>query len=281
MKVRSGFTLLMVLLLTVLVTVAVTGVLSHRSDAFRRWAVARDGQVLSDLLLSTEVRIVLWLDRKADQVVLPPQGGGLLWQCDRIGTAHGIVTVQVDLYDRLAMVAPHADEIRQVLGFAPPGPVPSDPYVWYMQRPSGQTSGQRMFPGVLPANPIEWGGIPSGSFAGQPAPIGTSPSWATVINPWSDGRLNINTAPVLLLTDRFRRLDLVGIEVLLENRKNGVWSQPPPQAGENPQETVVASSDRWAARVHLGVGRQQADWWCVIDQTPSGFKVVRRYVADY
>lgn len=273
---RRGFTLLLVLVVTVLVSVTVTGVLLRRTDSRRVQQFSSDAAIAHDVGLATEARVLRWLLQRGDQVVAPPGGGGLPWSCEVIGTARGTVRIQVDLYDRRAMLPPQADAVRTVLGLAPP-PLRSgdDPEVWLLTLPKDRP----LFPAPLAVKPVPWG--VADAIALEPAPQGaTIPAWTTLIDPWADGTLNLNTAPVAVLAARYRDLGLPAWDVVAANRTAGTWSPIPPRVIDDPSLRLVASSDRWAAMLSITIDTRMIRWWSIIDRGPAGFRVVRRYAAD-
>lgn len=283
--------LALTVLLLVMVTIgtAITAVASVADEV----AVATIEHRLADALRSGEGLALAWVRSGDQRIVLPPEGGGVSLCHDRWSSGETTGSLQVDLYDALAGVPAHLAVAGQPLRLAlPPAvralvipgqlspPVPGQPndLIERLDLPGGV----RRFPVPMARRVCRWG-------VGEPAPVPEQAlsvvGLAQFVAVHAEGSININTAPADLLGLAFQMVGRGGLDVILERRRAGTFSDAS-DASESANDggdggiRLVDRSSTWNALVTVSSNGVSRSRWVVIAGNPGLPRIVQRHVAD-
>ena len=279
---RSGFVLLTVLALLVLVLAAMTGVIARGAEAKRAAASHAQEQHLMDGLKAGETLALAWLRVHAATAVVTPEAEGVTVARDFCQVGSGSLEVQVDAYDALGQIPwsglAGGGRLRQVLpvpvvrALAPA--VATGDQDWSLV----QSAGVRVFPMPLKALANHYGGM----VHSETAPlILARGALATLASPMGDGRINVNTASAKVMEAAFTELGIDGVETLLEQRRRGSRvTAPVAKAASTAGVSLVESSDRWAFLIHTAWNGRSRSWWVIAVGNGEIARIVRRHDAD-
>ena len=288
MKHRQGLALLMALAALVLVLAGVTaGLAALRGAHQSAWASEVDGRLTAGLRQGERLANA-WLSAHAAKVVLPPDGGGILLVDDRLLLPQGEGRLRVVAYDGLAGIPVQLAQRGNALRAALPAALVSlvVPPVSTAQLDSAAFLLDTL---EVPADATRYPAPPRGQGriwrTNEPQPIAsdnvdtaTEPSLAETIAFRSDGRININTAPVPLLRAAYATLGISGIAEVLEHRRSLVASKPPdhPPVAANGLR-LVAESDRWQMLITVSWQNIHRSWWVDFASKSQGSSMVQRH----
>jgi hypothetical protein len=282
---RHAVAMLVVLAITVLVfmsTIAVVQVLGRSRVA---QVINADQRLLADLLTASESLAGQWICVHANEVVLPPNGGGITILHDRLAVSGLEGGVQIDCYDCLAMpplglIRPGGPlRVAMVLAAPRAGSASEDSNSAPWLEEAVIPDGVRRFPVPLPLTPTNWGNSPTR--LPMPAARSSVISLATSVCPQNGGRININTAPMTLLADVYRALSMDGLDGVMRRRRAGERSSVPATTSAGQRLfTLVERSDHWAALITLSTPMARRSWWVVFVAENGKVRVVQRHDAD-
>jgi hypothetical protein len=306
---RSGMALLLVLALAILILSGASAAMIAVDRARLAHAALSDDDHILDGLLGGEAVALTWLRRQAATIVLPPDGGGIPLLCDRWRTDAGEGGVQVTLFDGLSgvplplingplrgalpaswqsLVVPATDVARahQTSTTTPPpgaDPVPANDLLERVL----VTGNQRRYPAhprlreTVYADDLRQAGAASDPMVVEPPP---APSLAEVLAIWSDGRVNINTAPKDLLRTIYQSAHLGGIDDLIARRGRVLASQAPTLPATFPDgaaaPVLVDTSDRWQILITASWNRGHRSWLTIVASIDDGWRIIQRHVVD-
>lgn len=297
--VRAGFALLLVVVTLLVVSALAIGVLTSVSNVQAGSQRQEANHHLINHLQQGESYVLRWLTVHAIDVVFPPEGGPLVVLDERFTTLAGNGALVVDLYDGLAGVPAHlltgSKDLRwllptgltdiQVPTSAVTGPLqPSD----LLERISLR-AGMSRFPLPVGGQQRFWND-PLTSALGTPASKNQAyvpssaghrqqPSLAEAVSFHSDGPLNVNTAPMPLLDQFYRRYHIGGLAELSKNRTRSVFTNAP-QNGAKDGVLLVSQSDSWQCRITVTWNEYHRSWWVVLAGNPGKMKIVQRHEID-
>lgn len=285
---RRGLAMLMALATVVLVLAGVTAGLAALHGARQSMRSSEvDARLLAGLRQGERLASA-WLRTSSPDVVLPPEGGGLLLVDDRFILVAGEGRLNVVAYDGLAGIPACLAQRGSALRLALP-PALTDLAVPPISPAQAERSSHLLDSLVLPADALrfprpEWGegriwramgsGTPSDSNPLAPA----EPSLAETISFHSDGRINLNTAPAALLRTAYAVLGLGGVDKVLERRQAQRPSEPP--AGTQPAANglrLVAQSDRWQMLITVSWQGISRSWWVDFATASHGAVMLHRH----
>lgn len=238
--------------------IARNATLSHTEDTLR----TRE-RLCSDALRAAESPIREWLQSISQRVVLPPDADEPRVEvfADRWGSrspdsgeyGEGIsCAIRITAWDQCGM-APVEDRVDS-LGLD-------------LLEPAGERS---VFPSALSAQALRT----------RPPALGATTATHNPGRPGGQPRLNVNTAPLGLVSSAFREAGIGGIEQVTEARANG---KPAPLAelrvtrrGGAGSARIVGNSNAWAFRIDATADRVTRSWWEVWIDTGSGWQRVQR-----
>jgi hypothetical protein len=269
---RRGLAMLMALATVVLVLAGVTAGLAALHGGRQSVRSSEiDARLLAGLRQGERLASA-WLRTSSPDVVLPPEGGGLLLVDDRFILVDGEGRLSVVAYDGLAGIPACLAQRGSALRLALP-PALTDLAIPLISPAQAERSSHLLdslgLPADVPRFPRSgWGegriwraigaGPPSAS---NPLPS-AEPSLAETISFHSDGRINLNTAPAALLRTAYSVLGLGGVEKVLERRQAQRPSEPP--IGSQPAANglrLVAQSDRWQMLITVSWQGISRSWW--------------------
>ena len=276
---RDGFASLLALVLLAVASTIIAGLLATARSATLHASAAGSRIIVDDLLADGERFACHWLQRHAQDLVLPP-AGGLTLLCDQrwADTAGRSMRLAIAVHDayatlpRSALVAGHP--LRMALATPGAGPVlradpmgiPSADLLAAVDRPSGWT--------LIPQ------GIPEGRPIGSTlelAACSTGPILACWFGPDNDGVINANTAPAAVVRTACASSGLDG-EAILNLRRDGKrWSGPPNIASGGLQ--IVPTSNRWNLLIVVERAQLRSARWAVGDGTGGQIRIIRRHDA--
>lgn len=289
--VRAGFALFVVLA-TFVLTVTACAALA-RVAHLRALGEAQRARDLSTSRLAAEAErpILAWLAGAAGSAVLPPDATSprfeLLhdaWSLD--GVEHRLSVVA---YDQLGMVSLDQVSSGSPLSLAlPPAVSAAIPADAFTARPAGlDLMGSSELVAVFPAAPWRTperfgadGSAPARDVLPPPgAGIPAVGEYVGTHNPGA-GRINVNTAPLAVLSEALRLLGRDGIEGILAARREGRMALVggAGRAREEPEGApeLVSTSDVWAFRVDASVGATRSSWWLVYARNNVEWSLVQR-----
>lgn len=279
--------LLFALIAVVLMGMLAANFLRMCQDRQRIQAVSSSQARIHQMAPGVERQLLAWLEQRGDRLVFPPVGGPLPVVADRIWGPAERLEVRVDLYDRCGMRSP---------GMFRPGypwegedfPEVTQAEDWYEQCP--QTLRRHRFPELASVAWTEHGiwtdRGPDGPDGREPEPDsptgdGDRNAWATLVDPWGSGRLNVNTAPIEILERAIAFLGGQGADALRLRRDEGTWSQALATLQTRPDFVLVDRSERWACMCEIATDRgQRLAWWAIIDRRDGRYQITRRYLDD-
>lgn len=303
---RRSVALLLVVAALAIVAVGAASLAALAATAKAAASLDRSEALAAELLLAVQAPIDHWLSHEASKAVVPPEppeppqapdaseppeppeppevAMPAVVIVDESWMIEGVeVTLRATAFDQLGMVpwshARGGSTLRLVLpddvlaavaraDGAPGAPPGLDLVV--------ATSDRQVFP-VGP---------------GSAAPPGLGALVAT--HGSAPARINVNTAPPALLEQAFRAAGRGGVDAVLANRARGRPAPvPPPRqsgAGARPaaddpaaeawRVELVGSSDAWAFRIDVRVGRLRRSWWEVHRPGSEGkWECVQRLVV--
>ena len=288
---RHGLAMLMALATVVLVLAGVTAGLTAVHGARQS---ARSSDVDARLLAGLrqgERLASAWLKASSADLVLPPDGGGLVLVDDRFILADGEGRLSVVAYDGLAGIpaclAQRGSALRLALPSAltelavPPISPAQAERSSHLLDSLGLPEGVRRFPRASWGEGRIWRAFGSGTPAdSSPAPS-AEPSLAEAISFRSDGRINLNTAPAPLLRTAYSVLGLGGVDKVLERRQAQQTSEPP--AGTQPAANglrLVAQSDRWQMLITVSWQGISRSWWVDYATASQSASMLHRHAID-
>ena len=276
---RDGFASLLALVLLAVAGTIVAGLLATARSSTLHGIAAGNRIAMDDLLADGERFACDWLQRHAQDLVLPP-AGGLILLCDQrwVDAAGRPMRLAIAVHDayatlpRPALIAGHP--LRMALATPGAGPVlRSDPMgippadlLAAIDRPSGWT----LIPQSIPE------GRPLGSTL-EPSACSSGPVLACWFSPDNDGVINANTAPAALVRTACSGSGLDGEAILNLRRDGRRWSGPANVASGGLQ--IVPASTRWNLLIVVDRAQSRAVRWAVGDGSGGQIRIIRRHDA--
>ncbi len=296
---RRGAALLIVLATLILAVTASATLARLASTAKVKRIVAHRSVVADDLRGAVEAPILQWLASKSASVVLTPDSA--IPQVDVLhdywiaeGTKHGL---HISGWDQCGMVPINVARSGSPLRLALPAQVrrvldratlPSDQPLGLDLFSSPRRTDQRIgvFPTHGPSQPMIFGpgrdGEPlaqSLSSSEEQAGASITPAVGEFVATHNPGRINVNTAPMVLVEAALRLAGRGGMEQIFAARSEGQratvgglpTNAPPGRAPE-----IAATSNAWAFRIDIHVGSLQRSWWAVYVKSRSEWECAQR-----
>lgn len=298
---RRAFALLMVLAILVVILAAIVAWIRTAAGLRGELQVADTDEALVSLLHGGERLALHYLAENAGQLVAPPEGGGWTivhdqWCVDR-ATSGG---VSVTVYDDwagipMAFAAPRG-ALRRVVPaaaltcaipmtavLAPDAALAASDVLIRIPTPAGM----RMFPDPQQAM---FEPAASWALAGAPFPMpsaasaagGTPPtSLAQIFSVHSDGRINIDTAPLEVVREVYRLHGNILPREVEEHRRRRLHSDPPGDQGANAgMPVLISGSLAWNCLITATLNGQQRSWWVVLAGAAANLHIVQRHALD-
>lgn len=296
---RAGAVLLLVLAVLVLVMAMSMTWISTSVTVLREFTAQRNTRLQVELLQSGEQIARAWIKRHAATAVSPENGGGWTVADDLMAFDDGRVRIQVTIFDgwsALPLPLIHVQgalrrELPPTLGSMPITPVPALNEEQLLRANDSIERfslplGIRRFPeaGWHAGDPLPWRSVNERQLSAEPRPSPSAPAdvIALVINPHSDGRINLNTAPFPLIR-RVCQLRGVGLpENLRENRRRGIRTMAPSTLSDgNPYlPRLVDFTLVWNCLITVKAHDRSRSWWVVLGGNPDSLRVLQRHDAD-
>lgn len=272
---QRGIALLLVLVALVLSVTAAAGLARVAATARQRCETATSQQHTGRLLEASEAPILDWLHRHAGRLVLPPDAGSPRFVVldDAIELRGVPCRLTITAFDQCGMV-PGTETGGRLASFLPNGVHRSLAAAGpdWLDHPGldvlAAAAGDHITVFPLP------GARDSGALGEHLASH----------NPARPGRpavLNVNTAPLELVSMVYAQHDLGGIDAVAESRALGRVASPgtarAPRTGADPAAIIpVSMSTAWAFRIDCRAGHVTESWWCVYTDTGSNWERVQR-----
>lgn len=267
--------LLALMVVTIAAALVASALVATRGSATMVLVAERRG-VMQAMLDDAERFACQWLDRRAESVVLPPEGGALVlldyaWQ-DHQGR-EGRCTIAV--HDVLASLPPAALVAGHPLRMAldAPGSAPV-----LRINPVDVNPGDLLGRIEVPAG---WCRLPPGIHEGLGP--GMTDLWTTGVhdrpvvawfNPDQPGTINVNTAPAALL--RITVDSALDLERILASRRRRLpWTTSVPSRHQ--ELHLVTRSSRWNILISVSLAGQKAVRWVVADGNRGFMTIIRRH----
>lgn len=275
---RSGAALILVLAVAVILLAAAGAAAMAAQDAHGELvALRREGQVEA-LRESAERLIPSWVASHGARVVAPPEGGSWTILDDQWTTPTRSGRLIVTLFDGWAGIplgCAHAQGVlhRQVPPVLSGVSLPEVPLgTAALQQPQPWIATLPLPPGVprfptpqMQPTATRWGSSADGS-SGVGAIPWSQPgeSLVTGISARSDGRININTAPVAVIEAVYRLRQETVPAHLIEARRQGRRSEAPPDAGLDARLPRLSDGSLvWNALITAESEGVVRSWWVV------------------
>ena len=259
-------------------------------------------QRLLALEQSGEALAIAWIGTHGGMLVAPPDGGHWNILAERWVTPAATGWLVVTVYDGWAGVPVHLAQPRAPLRRALPWflagidlPPETGSALYRPVQPSDIletitcSPGIRRFP-IPPSAPAVTSPMWQSADINADAVIpGASSAWttdagpclATALSPHSDGRINVNTAPLDLVEQVLRQNGGLVPPNFRKNREQGVPSEAPPDlGGETGHPQLVATSGVWNLHLTAGCNGRSKSWWVVVTGAPPNSRIVQRHVVD-
>jgi hypothetical protein len=296
---QSGAVLLLVLAVLVIVMALSMTWISTSVTVHREFIAQRSTRLQVELLQSGEQIARAWIKRHAATAVSPENGGGWTVADDLMSFDDDRVRIQVTIFDgwsALPLPLIHVQgalrrELPPTLSYMLITPTPAlneeqllraNDSIEHFSLPLGV----RRFPdaGWHAGDPVQWCSVNEKSLSSEPRPPASTPAdvIALVINPHSDGRINLNTAPFPLIR-RVCQLRGVGLpEHLLKNRRHGIHTTAPSALSDgNPDlPRLVDFTLVWNCLITVKAHNQAQSWWVVLGGNPDNLRILQRHDAD-
>lgn len=288
---RVGLAMLMALATVVMVLAGVTAGLTALHGARQSARSSEvDGRLLAGLRQGERLASA-WLRASSADVVLPPDGGGLVLVDDRFVLADGEGRLSVVAYDGLAGIpgclAQRGSAMRLALPSAltdlavPPITPAQAERSSHLLDSLGLPDGVPRFPRCNSGQGRIWRAPGAGTSATSDPLPSSGPSLAETIAFRSDGRINLNTAPAPLLRTAYSVLGLGGVDAVLERRQAQLPAEPP--AGTQPAASglrLVAQSDRWQMLIVVSWQGVSRSWWVDFTTAAQAAVMLHRHAID-
>ena len=278
MRGDHGLAMLMALAAVVLVLAGLTAGLTALHGARQSiWASEIDARMLIGLRQGERLASA-WLKADRAGVVLPPEGGGILLVDDRFVLEDGEGRLSVVAYDGLAGIPACLAQPGSALRTAMPAALLSLAVPPVSQANTEQSSyllDSLVLPEGVPRFPRDrqgQGRVWKTAEVAVPYRNGSressDPSLAETISFRSDGRINLNTAPVPLLRTVYATLGLGGVDEVLQHRQALKTSIPPGGASSGANGLrLVAQSDQWQMLITVSWQDFSRSWWVDFNST--------------
>jgi hypothetical protein len=293
--IRRAFALLMVLAIMVVVLAAVVAWVRAAGELREEVQVEDVDGALVSLLHGGERLALGYLRTNAGSLVAPPEGGGWTISDDRWAVdASTQGALSVTIYDDwagipLAFAGPRGALRRvlpaealtcilptAVLTGADTAMSPNDALARIEPPP-----GMRVFPDphVAHAGPVTGWCLPGASIGSLNTAGGASPlpSLAQMLALHSDGRIDIDTAPLQIVREVYRLHGNILPREVQENRRRRLHSAPPGDQGDAALPRLVAGSLAWNCLVTAAWNGRHRSWWVVITGTAANLSIVQRH----
>ena len=294
-----GAVLLVVLAVLLLVMALTSAWISTAGGVHRETRALRDSRLRTDFLTVGEQLARSWIQRHASGAVSSTGGGG--WTAiDDLMESDGLkIRLQVTLFDGwsalpLSMVDLRGSlrsQLPPTLTSVPIAPIPfqgdeqllaANDIIERFPLPLGV----RRFPdpGWHAGQVVGWRTSEQRA-AAVPFPDGATTQAdvvALIINPHSDGRININTAPIPLV-QAICRLRGIGLpEHLMENRRKHLRTTAPLGSADNDPHLprLVDYTLVWNSLITVTCNNHPQSWWVVLVGNPDNLRIVQRHDAD-
>lgn len=291
-KERRGIALLLVL--GVLLVLSATLTIAASQVARRALAAqdARSAVLLSDMREQSEVVIVGWLGQSSRAVVLPSSTRvpAVSVAADTMVIGDVVATVAITAFDQDGMVSLPLLEYGPFAAALPdPAMETQFPRRDHEARPLGlddidASGGRSPFPGHLPATRRRFGAeVATMEERTRPAMTADDPNLSAIgayiaTHPADPPRINVSTAPQLLVSAAYRRLGRGGEELIFEARDAGrvplVASTEGRAAARgrsaDPPLVLVDHSTSWSFLITVSLGTRSESWWAVYQASPNG-----------
>lgn len=272
---QRGIALLLVLVALVLSVTAAAGLARVAATARQRCETATSQQHTGRLLEASEAPILDWLHRHAGRLVLPSDAGSPRFVVLDDDIELGGVTCRLTItaFDQCGMV-PGTEAVGRLASFLPNGvheALAAAGPDW-LDHPGldvlAAAAGNHV-PVFPPAGARDSGALGEHLASHNPTRAGRPPT------------LNVNTAPLDLVSTVYALNDLGGIDAVAESRALGRVASPgasrAPRTGGDPAAIVpVLMSTAWAFRIDCRSGHVIESWWCVYTDTGSNWERVQR-----
>ncbi len=300
---RRGAALLIVLATLILAVTASATLARLASTAKVERIVAHRSVVADDLLGAVEAPILQWLAVKSASVVLAPESA--IPQVDVLHDywiAEGTVyELHISGWDQCGMVPINVARSGSPLRLGLPAQVsrvldratlPEDQPLGLDLFSCPRQTDQRI--GVFPTHgssqPMIFGprrdGEPlaqSRSSSEEQAGAPITPAVGEFVATHNPGRINVNTAPMVLVKAALRLAGRGGIEQIFAARSEGqrttvggLPTNAPPGVGGRAAPQIAATSNAWAFRIDIRIGSLQRSWWAVYVKSRSEWECVQR-----
>lgn len=272
---QRGIALLLVLVALVLSVTAAAGLARVAATARQRHETESAQECARTLLNASEAPILDWLHRHAGELVLPPDAGSprFLVLDDEIELGGEACRLTITAFDQCGMV-PSSETGGRLASFLPNG-------VHRALTAAGPDWLEHAGLDVLAA--VAENDVPVFPPAGA-RDSGALGEYLASHNPTRPGRpavLNVNSAPLDLVSIVYAQHDLGGIDAVAESRALGRVASPgasrAPRTGGDPAAIIpVSMSTAWAFRVDCRSGHVVESWWCVYTDTGSNWERMQR-----
>lgn len=272
---RRGIALLLVLVALMLSVTAAAGLARVAATARLRHETASAQECARTLLHASDAPILDWLHRHAGRLVLPPDAGSPRFVVldDAIELRGVPCRLTITAFDQCGMV-PSSETGGRLASFLPSNTQRSLTAAGpdWLEHPGldvlAAAAGDHV-PVFPPAGAGDSGALGEHLASHNPTRAGRPPT------------LNVNTAPLDLVSMVYAQHDLGGIDAVAESRALGrvasPGASPAPRTGGDPAAIVpVSMSTAWAFRVDCRAGHVIESWWCVYIDTGSNWERVQR-----
>lgn len=296
-RTRAGIALVFVLGVLLILLAGLTVWLSAAARAGAAGTAWSTDAELRALEQGGEALALAWLVKNGATLVAPPEGGSWTIVADRWTTPSASGWLQVTVYDGWAGIPPHLAGPRGSLRRVLPWFLASSEFpatIGISERPSTPSDllavidlppGARRFPPPHPAPSLSadaWRtpGVEVARLSVIASAPPEVPSLATALSPHSDGRINLNTAPLPLVELVIRLQGALIPADLRRNRLRGIPTMPPPDNGGTVgRAQLVATSGVWNLHITASVDGWTRSWWVVVSGSSADARIVQRHAC--
>lgn len=298
----QGAVLLVVLAVLVLVLALTSTWITTTGGVHREALALRDRRLHADFMRQGELLARSWIKLHAAQAVSPVDGGGWTAIDDHVESGGLQVRLQVTLFDGwsglpLSLIdlrGPLRPELPPTLSSLPITPIssPSEELAFTANDVIERfplPPGIRRFPdpGWHAGQGTTWlapGQKRTSSFLSNGTSLASAPAdvVSLIINPHSDGRINLNTAPISLVRTVCRLRGIGLPEHLIENRRKGIRTTSPLGSadGGSSLPQLVDFTLVWNCLITVTCNNHSQSWWVVLVGNPDNLRIVQRHDAD-
>jgi hypothetical protein len=247
---RDGLALLMVLAFTAALGVITAAIVSVSMRGSLRISLDGDDALMDRLALDTEAVARQWLKNHGAAISTPvetPWKGLLLFR-NTTETTHGTMAISAQIWDACAGIPVDDQGVMEGWESQIPGdiraPSAGSPATCWLRCASTM---RNVFPQM------------------EPEP-GNPPAVALLLSPYSDGRLNLRTAPPELVRHLAGDGPLAGWaeDMMAQRTRPGAVFSTAPRTNQRGRALLTTTTDRWLLLTDIRLDGRQRRWWTVL-----------------